>query len=97
MEGLQEATNLLVCLAREMLALAKFTCFPDRPLHPSPGSWARGTELQPVATCGVWQEESDNEVTEPPLVLGTSSFQLLKNFGFMGSGAFFDHQGSVLS
>lgn len=54
MKGLQEAAYLLVCLAWEMLALAKALSFPDIPRPSQPrelGQWSQAPAL--LVTCGV--------------------------------------------
>ena len=67
MEGLQEEVHLLVCLAGAMLALAKSPFLPDIPQLSQArelGRWSQAPVL--FVTCSGWQEESDNEVREPP-------------------------------
>lgn len=66
-EGTGRRSYLLVCLAREMLALAKSPSFPDIPQLSQAWECGQGSQA-PVLflTCSGWQEDSDNEVREPP-------------------------------
>lgn len=97
MKGLQEVAYLLVCLAWEMLALAKTLSFPDipRPSWP-PGAWPVEPGSSPACNvrCG-WQEESDLEVTEPPRPSG-SFLPITQHLTLFWSLIFSDHQHSAL-
>lgn len=88
MEGLQGAVHLLVCLAWEMLALAKSVPFPDIPRLSWPqecGWWSQAPAL--IVTCGGWQEDSDNEVGEPLWPLG-SFLPITQRLVSLGSGLY---------
>ena len=97
MKGLQEVAYLLVCLAWEMLALAKTLSFPDipRPSWP-PGAWPMEPGSSPACNvrCG-WQEESDLEVTEPPRPSG-SFLPITQHLTLFWSLIFSDHQHGAL-
>ena len=97
MKGLQEVAYLLVCLAWEMLALAKTLSFPDIP-QPSwpPGAWPVEPGSSPACNvrCG-WQEESDHEVSEPPWPSG-SFLPITQDLTLFLSLIFSDHQHGAL-
>lgn len=97
MKGLQEVAYLLVCLAWEMLALAKTLSFPDIP-QPSwpPGAWPVEPGSSPACNvrCG-WQEESDHEVSEPPWPSG-SFLPITQDLTLFSSLIFSDHQHGAL-
>lgn len=67
MKGLQEEVHLLVCLVWHMLASAQSPFLPDIPQLCQAREldrWDRAPVL--FVTCSGWQEESGNEVSEPP-------------------------------
>ena len=92
MKGPQGAAHLLVCLAWEMLALAKSLSFPDIPRlsWPQERGWWSQAPAQ-MAAGGGWQEKSDNEVSEPPWPLG-SFLPITQGSVAWRSGALSDHQ-----
>ena len=97
MKGLQEAAYLLVCLAWEMLALAKALSFPDIPQLSWP--WELGQRSQALAllvVCSVaGRKKSDHEVSEPPWPSG-SFLPITQHSILFWSHTFSDHQRSAL-
>lgn len=79
-----------------MLALAESLSFPDIPRLFRPrelGHWSQAPAL--FVTCDGWQEESDNEVSEP-LWLSGSFLPITQHLISSWSGALFDHRYSAL-
>lgn len=83
MKGLQEVAYLLVCLAWEMLALAKTLSFPDIPQPSWPrelGQWSRAPAL--LVMCGVVGRK--NQIMKLVSLLGLpGSFLPITGFDFI--------------
>lgn len=83
---------MLVCLAWEMLALAKSLSFPDIPRLSWPqerGRWSQAPA--PFAACGGWRGESDKGASEPPWPPG-SFLPIKQRWVAWRRGALSDHQ-----
>lgn len=97
MKGLQEAAYLLVCLAWEMLALAKVLSFPDIPRLSWPWEFAQRSQAPALLViCSVaGRKKSDHEVSEPPWPSG-SFFPFTQHSTLFWSQTCSDHQRSAL-